>query len=94
MIAEWPLAVFGGSGEVSQNLQKMADKEGNPTGESIAFVKPRGLVLIGLLNQFSTTHGLNEEMFASFELYRQGINGIEILTYDELYERARFIIEH
>jgi hypothetical protein len=33
------------------------------------------------------------EKFSSFELYRQQLTGVEILTYDELYERARFIIE-
>jgi hypothetical protein len=40
-----------------------------------------------------TEKGFNDEMFASFELYRQQQTGLEILTYDELYERARFIIE-
>jgi hypothetical protein len=79
--------------KVSQNLHSVADKDGNPTGETIAFVKPRGLVLIGTLDQFSTEKGINEEMFASFELYRQQITGLEVLTYDELYERARFIVE-
>ena len=79
--------------KVSQNTQHVSDKEGNPTGETVAFVKPRGLVLVGTLEQFSTEHGINEEMFASFELYRQHLNGVEVLTYDELYERARFIIE-
>lgn len=79
--------------KVSHNLHTVADKDGNPTGETIAFVKPRGLVLIGTLAQFSKENGINEEMFASFELYRQQISSLEILTYDELYERARFIIE-
>ena len=50
-------------------------------------------MLAGTLSQFETDHGINEEMFASFELYRQQTTGIEILTYDELYERARFIVE-
>ena len=79
--------------KVSENFHAIKDKEGNPTGESIAFVKPRGMVLIGTLNQFSGNNGFNDEMFSSFELYRQQIAGIEVLTYDELYERARFIIE-
>lgn len=79
--------------KVSQNFHAVKDKDGNPTGESVAFVKPRGLVLVGMLDQFSTPTGINDEMFASFELYRQQITGIEVLTYDELYERARFIIE-
>jgi hypothetical protein len=30
--------------KVNQNLQRTTYKEGNPNGESIAFIKPRGLV--------------------------------------------------
>lgn len=79
--------------KITENFQTIRDKEGNPTGENIAFVKPRGIVLIGQLNQFSTDNGFNDEKFSSFELYRQQLTGIEVITYDELYERARFIIE-
>jgi hypothetical protein len=78
---------------IGQNFHHVKDKEGVPSGEVVAFVKPRAVVLIGTLGKFQTPHGFNDEMFASFELYRQNYNGIEILTYDELYERARFIIE-
>lgn len=79
--------------KVNQNFHDVKDKEGNPTGETVAFVMPRGIVLIGTLQQFMTEKGFNDQMFASFELYRQQQNGVEILTYDELYERARFIVE-
>ena len=79
--------------KVTKNFEEIADKNGDPTGEMVAFVKPRGIVVIGRLDQFSTQHGTNWEKFASFELYRQHQTGIEILTYDELYERARYIIE-
>jgi hypothetical protein len=30
---------------------------------------------------------------SSFELFRRNQNGVEIITFDELYERARFIVE-
>jgi hypothetical protein len=30
----------------------------------------------------------------SFELYRRNISPPEIITFDELYERAKFIVEH
>ena len=29
----------------------------------------------------------------SFELYRNSISGIDIVTFDELYERSKFIVE-
>jgi hypothetical protein len=79
--------------KVSESFHNVRDKEGNPTGETLAFVRPRGIVLIGTLKQFMADEGFNDQMFASFELYRQQQSGLEILTYDELYERARFIIE-
>jgi hypothetical protein len=79
--------------KVSKVFESIIDKTGNPTGESIAFVRPRGVVVIGRLSEFETEHGTNVETFASFELYRQQLTGIEILTYDELYARARYIIE-
>lgn len=30
----------------------------------------------------------------TFELFRRDSRNIEIITYDELYERAKFIVEH
>ena len=32
------------------------------------------------------------EQLTSFELFRKGLNNVEILTYDELLNRAKFII--
>lgn len=79
--------------KVTKNFEIIANKDGDPTGETIAFVKPHGIVIAGRLSQFSTEKGTNWEKFSSFELYRQQQTGVEILTYDELYERARYIIE-
>jgi len=78
--------------KVTQNITLIKDKEGNPTGEQIAFVKPKAIVIIGKLDQFVTEIGVNDEMLSSFELYRQQLHGIEIITYDELYERTKYIV--
>jgi hypothetical protein len=32
------------------------------------------------------------EMLSSFELYRKSNTDIEIITFDELYERAKYIV--
>lgn len=40
-----------------------------------------------------TVNGVNEEQFVSFELFRRQLTAPEIITFDELYERARFIVE-
>jgi hypothetical protein len=58
--------------------------------EDIFTVKPKGIVVIGCLEELrGTRHKLQ-----TFERFRQSIHGIEIITFDELFERARFIVEH
>ncbi len=79
--------------QLQSNYIRPTMKDGVPSGEEILFVKPRGLVVIGLLDDFKTDSGINYEMLSSFELYRQQIQGIDIITYDELYERVKFIVE-
>jgi len=75
------------------NYLKPTKGDGDPTGEELLFVKPRGVVVIGKLDDFKTEKGINYEKLSAFELYRQQINGIETITFDELYERAKFIVE-
>jgi hypothetical protein len=37
---------------------------------------------------------VNEEQYRSFELYRRNTAWPEIITFDELYERASYIVNH
>ena len=37
---------------------------------------------------------MNEDKFSSFELFRQNQTNPEIITFDELYERAKFIVKN
>jgi len=69
------------------------DKKGAPTGEEIFNFRPRAFIVVGSLAQLITAQGVNEEQLRSFELYRNSISGIDILTFDELYERTKFIVE-
>ncbi len=80
--------------KVQENYVRPENANGTPSGEEILFVKPRGVVIIGMLNDFMTNTGVNYEMLSSFEIYRQQVAGIEIITYDELYERAKFIVDN
>lgn len=79
--------------KLTNNFNKIFFPNGTPSGEELAFIRPKGLIVVGQLDQFNTPTGLNEEQFSSFELYRQQLEGIEILTFDELYERTRYIVE-
>lgn len=76
-----------------QRLLVMKDKNGNPTGEQAVVARPRSVVVCGSLSQFIASHGVNEEQFRSFELYRRHLVAPDIVTFDELYERARLIVE-
>jgi hypothetical protein len=68
------------------------DKFGDPTGEVLFNIQPRSCLIVGDLSEFQTDVGINENKFRSFELYRRNTAGPEILTFDELLERARFIV--
>lgn len=68
--------------------------DGTPTGESVFLYQPKSFVVIGSLQEFLTEHGINEYRFSSFELFRRNIANPEIITFDELFERAKFIVKH
>ena len=68
------------------------DREGNPTGEEIFNYQPKSYLVIGSLEEFRTENGVNRDKYRSFELFRKNISSPEIITFDELFERAKFII--
>ena len=56
--------------------------------KGIFTVQPKGILVIGSTIQFED----KLEQLTSFELYRRGLSNIEVITYDELFERAKFIV--
>lgn len=71
-----------------------SDSGGNPTGEEIFNYQPKSYLVIGSLSEFVTENGVNRDKLRSFELLRKNTISPEIITFDELYERARFIVHH
>jgi len=67
---------------------------GEPTGETAFLYQPKAYVVIGCLDEFRTDKGVNEQKYSSFELFRRNIVNPEIITFDELYERAKFIVQY
>lgn len=51
--------------------------------------KPKGILVVGNLNQLT-----NRGKKVSFETFRRSLSNPEIITFDELLERARFIVGH
>jgi len=54
---------------------------------NIFTIAPRGIIVIGNTNQLD-----NREKKNSFERFRNEIHNPEVITYDELYNRAKFIV--
>ncbi|MFL0169701.1 Shedu immune nuclease family protein [Tenacibaculum maritimum] len=73
---------------------EIKDKTGNLTGEQIFIYQPKSFVIIGNLSEFKNDSGINEDKFSSFELFRQNQISPEIITFDELFERAKYIIRN
>ncbi|HYE36286.1 Shedu immune nuclease family protein [Methylocaldum sp.] len=69
------------------------DESGAPTGEQLFLYQPKSFLVIGSLSEFQSAHGINEDKYSSFELFRRNIAAPEIIAFDELYQRARFIVE-
>lgn len=92
----------GGLAQLQKSIQKsikeisthimIKDKCGNPTGEQLFVYQPKSFLIIGSLSQFETSNGINEEKYSSFELFRKSITNTEIITFDEVFERAKFIV--
>jgi hypothetical protein len=91
-IAQIQKTVERAENEIGQRLDSR-DDDGNPTGESSFLIRPRAIVVVGHLAEFTSEHGINEPKYSSFELFRRQLHSPEILTFDELYERASFIVE-
>lgn len=58
-------------------------------GESVYTVKPKGIVVIGSLSQLVDDRDKRE----TFQRFRKYIHNIDILTFDELFMRAQFIVK-
>lgn len=85
--------LLGGLSQIQVNCkswQKSAEELNNRKliEKGIFTVQPKGILVIGNTKEFEQ----DLEKITTFELFRQGLSNIEILTYDELYERAKYIV--
>lgn len=70
------------------------DNLGDPTGEEVFNYQPKSFLVVGCLDEFIGEMGANEDKVRSFELFRKNTSNPEVITFDELYERAKFIVHH
>lgn len=69
---------------------QVKDRHGNDLDEAVYAVQPRTYLVIGNLGELSG----NDDKVACFELFRRNVQAPEIITFDELYHRARFIVQN
>ncbi|AUG76850.1 hypothetical protein CFP65_1984 [Kitasatospora sp. MMS16-BH015] len=74
-------------------LARIFEDDGTPAGIELSTTRPRQVVVIGSLQEFIQNGAVNPVKLSSFELYRTSIQDVEIITFDELYQRACFIVE-
>lgn len=81
--------------QIQANIETW-DKEGSRTDgnrdeletKGVYTVQPKGIIVIGSLSELD-----ERSKRGTFQRLRKSLHGIDILTFDELYERARFIVE-
>ena len=93
----------GGIAQIQKTVQKsikgidtktqIKNEQGDLTGEEVFLYQPKSFLVIGSLKEFQGEHGTNEDKYSSFELLRQNIHKPEIITFDELLERAKYIVK-
>lgn len=69
---------------------ELKDGAGNNLGDIVYSVEPRSFLVIGNLAQLKG----NDDKIACFELYRRNVRSPEIITFDELFYRAKCIVEN
>jgi len=76
------------------NELSIEDNHGFPTGERAFLYQPKSFVIIGTLGEFLRDGSFSREKFGSFELFRRNMTNPEVITFDELLERARHVVKH
>jgi hypothetical protein len=69
---------------------ELKDSEGNRTGSVVNAVEPRSYLVVGNTGQLVG----NDDRVTCFELFRRNIRSPEIITFDELYSRAKCIVQN
>jgi hypothetical protein len=73
---------FSEGAQLARNVRQLG-------GMGIHTHEPKGILVVGRTAEFAG----NDDKAGSFERFRRRLQNPEILTFDELYERARYLIQ-
>jgi len=81
--------------QLEERFQSIDDEGYEIPGDYSYLIKPRSLLIIGRLDELqSALGGDHRDKIRSFELFRRSTLEPEIVTFDELYAKALFIVEN
>lgn len=73
-------------------IHNQTTDDGTPTGLDFSTTRARQVLVVGNLQEFRIGGGVNGEKMESFELFRKANADVEVVTFDELLARAKFIV--
>lgn len=85
-----------GVSQLQANMEKWLEEASSPENrdrfeaKNIWTVLPKGIMVIG---SQSTLAGVRSKI-GTFQRFRRSFHGIDIVTFDELLERAKYIVDH
>ncbi|WP_338610461.1 Shedu immune nuclease family protein [Pelagibacterium nitratireducens] len=91
-VAQVQAALHAALAVIGDELRPELD-DGSPSGELLQAIQPRSFVIAGRLSELMTDSGLHRPKFRAFELYRRNLLQPDVLTFDELFHRAKYIVE-
>lgn len=75
-----------------KNHLTLKDEHGFNEGKLYLY-KPRSFLIIGSLSEFTNQGGdVHEAKYSSFQMFRNSFSDIEVITFDELYQRAEGLV--
>jgi hypothetical protein len=83
--------------QIEANID-MCNKEGSVQednrdaldGMGVYTVQPEGIIVVGSLSQLDKRSNIKWE---TFQRFGRSIHGIDIITFDEFFQRAKYIVE-
>ncbi len=90
-VAQCQATVDAAQEQLSSHVE-LTDEDGVIV-DDVAVCRPRSLLVIESLSQFLVDGRLNRRKYESFERFRRGLKDPEIVTFDELFDRAQLMLE-